>query len=197
MERTQPWWTACGVMAGIVLLSACGSGGSGGGDGDGGGDVGGGSGLSAEAAPSAGASKDPSAGPSGAPLSEKAAFAEKLKLDLEARLPLDEDRFGSGGGSPCASGSDELFTQECADAAEAANEHAAFALTRTRGREGFATLTSVAEKIQKAAARYQELGCAKNPADASDRGACLEVGDVLAQGFPDLRAGANLGLAGK
>ncbi|MFE4637649.1 hypothetical protein ACFRJ1_30325 [Streptomyces sp. NPDC056773] len=197
MERTQLWWKACGVMAGVVLLAACGGGGGDAGDADGEGGAGDGAVMSAEAAPSADASTGP-AGGSDAPVLDKAAFAEKLKTDLEARIPLDEERFGSGTGSPCSAASAKLFTQECADAAEVTNEHATWALTRTRGREeGFATLTAAAQKIQKAAARYQELGCAKNPADPSDRGACLEAGAVLAQGFPDLRGGANLGLAGK
>ncbi|MDD9378105.1 hypothetical protein M8Z33_15870 [Streptomyces sp. ZAF1911] len=193
MERTQLWWRACGVMAGIALLSACGGGGGDEGDADGTGAAGGGSGMSADVVPSAGASADPSGGP----VSEKAAVAERIKSGLESRLALDEDRFGSGSGSPCSAASAKLFKQECADAAEATNEHAAWALTQTRGREGFATLTSAAQKIQKAAARYQELGCAKNPADPVDRQACLEPGAVLAQGFPDLRDGANRGLAGK
>ncbi|MFI5764681.1 hypothetical protein ACIA8F_27600 [Streptomyces sp. NPDC051563] len=181
-------------MAGIALFAGCSSGGGGGGDAAAGGGDGidgsaGGSGMSVEAAPSAGAS--------GAPASGKAAVAEEVKSLLGARLTLDEDRFGSGSGSPCSAGSARLFTQECADAAGATDEDAAFALTTIGGRPGFATLTSAAQKVQKAAVRYQELGCAKNPADAPDRQACLAAGAVLAQGFPDLRSGANLGLAGK
>lgn len=90
-----------------------------------------------------------------------------------------------------------MFTQECGDAAKATGEDASFALTQISKQEGFASLRSVAEKIQKATASYDELGCAKNPTEAATRKACLEPAAVLAQGLPDLRDGANLGLAGK
>ncbi|MFF4517548.1 hypothetical protein ACFY2I_41735 [Streptomyces mirabilis] len=91
----------------------------------------------------------------------------------------------------------EPVTLAMMQATKATSEDASFALTQISGRDGFATLRSVAEKIEKAAVTYQELGCATNPAEAATRHACLEPAAVLAQGFPDLRDGANLGLAGK
>ncbi|WP_328300212.1 hypothetical protein OG389_22185 [Streptomyces sp. NBC_00435] len=190
MNRKQLWLMTCGVTAMAALLSACG-----GGDGPDGGDGGGGGAVVGDAAPSAGASADPS--PFADPVSEKAATAEKVKSAVEARLSVHEARFGSGGTSPCSTGSAKMFTQDCDAAVRTTNDDAAFALTQIGGHEGFATLSAAAQKIQQAAARYQELGCAKNPADAADRQACLAPASVLAQGFPDLRSGANLGLAGK
>jgi hypothetical protein len=41
------------------------------------------------------------------------------------------------------------------------------------------------------------LGCATGPTAADVRRACLDPAAVIAQGFSDLRDGANLGLAGK
>jgi hypothetical protein len=167
-----------GVTTAVALLSACTSSGN-----------------------DAGSESTPSARVSAAnsvdPVSEKAATADKVKSAVEARLSVHEERFGSGGSSPCSTASAKMFTQECADAAKATGEDASFALTQISGQDDFATLRSVAEKIQKAAATYQELGCATNPMKAATRQACLEPAAVLAQGFPDLRDGANLGLAGK
>ncbi|MEU9102661.1 hypothetical protein [Streptomyces sp. NPDC048361] len=134
------------------------------------------------------------------PVSAKAArvaTAEKVKSAVESKLSLDEPRFGSGSKSPCATASAEMFTQKCADAAKATDADASFALTQISGPGGFAALRSVVGKIQKASATYQELGCATNPTKTATRRACLEPAAVLAQGFPDLRDGANLGLAGK
>ncbi|WP_405491804.1 hypothetical protein [Streptomyces sp. NBC_00096] len=189
----------CGVTAAVALLSACG--GADGGDGDAADGGGGGGAVVADADPSAGASADPSASSSSSsyadPVSEKAATAEKVKSAVETRLTAHEARFGSGVTSPCSTGSAKMFTQDCDAAAKATNDDAAFSLAQIGGHEGFATLRSAAQKIQKAAARYQELGCPKNPADAADRQSCLDSAAVLAQGFPDLRTGLNLGLAGK
>ncbi|MET8808418.1 hypothetical protein [Streptomyces sp. NPDC004546] len=121
--------------------------------------------------------------------------ADKVKSAAEWRPSAHEERFGSGGSSPCSTASAKKFTQECGAAGKATGEDAWFALTQISGQDGFATLRSVAEKIQKAAARYQEVGCATNPTEAATRQACLTPATVLAQGFPDLRDGANLGLA--
>ncbi|MFC9636736.1 hypothetical protein ACFTY8_48245 [Streptomyces mirabilis] len=60
-----------------------------------------------------------------------------------------------------------MFTQECDSAGKVTNADASFALTQISGQEGFATLRSAAQKIQKAAATYQQLGCATNPTKAA------------------------------
>ncbi|MCX5384216.1 hypothetical protein [Streptomyces sp. NBC_00083] len=178
MNRKHLWMVTGGVTAAVALLSACS--GSGGGSASG-------------STPSASAS---AAHPVDA-VSAKEATADKVKSAMEARLSVDEPRFGSGGKSPCSTASAEVFTQKCADATQGTNADASFALAQISGKDGFATLRSVAEKLQKAAATYQELGCATNPAKAATRQACLGPAAVVAQGFPDLRDGANLGLAGK
>ncbi|GAA3070063.1 hypothetical protein GCM10020254_12320 [Streptomyces goshikiensis] len=113
------------------------------------------------------------------------------------RISTGEGRFGSGTHSPCASSSPKVFTEECGEAADYTREAARFALDEIDGRSGFATLATTARKLDKAAATYRDLGCAKNPAAADARKACLDPAAVVAQGFSDLRDGANLGLAGK
>ncbi|MER6075219.1 hypothetical protein ABT187_41795 [Streptomyces sp. NPDC001817] len=178
MNRKQLWLMTSGVTAAVALLSAC----TGSGD---------------EAGPQSSPSASTSPAKSADPVSERAALADKVKSAVESRLSVHEERFGSGRSSPCSTASAKMFTQDCGAAAKATGEDASFVLTQISGQEGFATLRSVSEKIQKAAAKYQELSCATNPAEAATRRACLEPAAVLAQGFPDLRDGANLGLAGK
>ncbi len=130
-------------------------------------------------------------------MSVKVATAEEVKSAVEGRISAHEERFGSGANSPCSTASAEMFTQDCGAAARATGADASFSLTQIRGREGFATLRSTAQRIRTAAVAYQHLGCATNPAKAAIRQACQEPAAVLAQGFSDLRDGANLGLAGK
>ncbi|MDT0469782.1 hypothetical protein [Streptomyces gibsoniae] len=168
---------ACGVMAALALLTGC---------------------SHAPAEPSHDRTVSPaaSAGQAEAPQSSKTAIAEQVKTDLEDRLSPDEQRFGSGTGSPCSTSSAVMFTAKCASAAEAAGADASFALEQIERHEGFATLRSVAEKLRTAVTRYQHLGCADHPTGAATRHACLEPAGLIAQGFPDLRGGANLGLRG-
>ncbi|MBC9714447.1 hypothetical protein H9Y04_17955 [Streptomyces sp. TRM66268-LWL] len=174
MNRHRRWLMTSGMAAAAALLSACT-----------------GSGSDADPAP------PPSPSTSAAEVSEKAATADKVKSAVESRISAGEKRFGSGDLSPCSTGSSAMFTQECADAAKATADGASFALGQIKGQDGFGSLRSVAEEIQEAAAAYEDLGCLENPADAATRKACLEPAAVLAQGFPDLRDGANLGLSGK
>ncbi|MEV6722062.1 hypothetical protein AB0M94_14170 [Streptomyces xanthochromogenes] len=182
VKRIRLWSTTCAVTAVAALLAGCGgSGGSTAPD------------STVDATPSAGAP----AGRSAAPASDRAAVAEKAKSAVEAQLSLDEGRFGSGSNSPCATASAKMFTRQCAAAANGTDADASFALAQVDGHDGFAALRSVAREIQNSAAAYQRLGCAANPSKAATRHACLEPAAVLAQGFPDLRDGANLGLAGK
>lgn len=178
VNRKQLWLMVSGVTAAVALLSAC-------------------TGFDDAAGPESSPSASGFAAKSANPMSEKVAAVEKVKSAVESRLSVHEERFGSGGNSLCSTASPKMFTQECGVAAKATSEDASFALTQISGRDGFATLRSVAEKIEKAAVTYQELGCATNPAEAATRHACLEPAAVLAQGFPDLRDGANLGLVGK
>ncbi|MEU3981469.1 hypothetical protein AB0F77_15390 [Streptomyces sp. NPDC026672] len=178
MKRKHLRLATCGVAAAGVLLSACG---------------GSGDGAGADVVPSVKGSVARSV----EPVSGKAATAEAVKSAVESRLTVHEGRFGSGGKSPCSTASAEVFTQACGAAVTATNDDASFALTRISGQEGFATLRSVAQEIQKAAATYRQLGCELNPVKAATRRACLAPAATLAQGFPDLRDGVNLGLAGK
>ncbi|WP_161245212.1 hypothetical protein [Streptomyces sp. SID1034] len=183
VKRIRLWSTTCAVTAVAALLAGCGgSGGSTAPD------------STVDATPSAGA---PAGRRSAAPASDRAAVAEKVKSAVEAQLSVDEGRFGSGSNSPCATASAKMFTRQCAAAAKGTKADASFALAQVDGHEGFAALRSVAREIQNSAAAYQRLGCAANPSKAATRHACLEPAAVLAQGFPDLRDGANLGLAGK
>jgi hypothetical protein len=135
--------------------------------------------------------------PSSEPISAKAQAAEKVKLALEERISADERQFGSGTNSPCSTSSPQMFTAKCKAAADATSEAAGLALSEINGRQGFTTLDSVARKLQAAVRTYETLGCATGPTAADTREACLEPAAVIAQGFPDLRSGANLGLAGK
>ncbi|MEU3049908.1 hypothetical protein ABZ705_25925 [Streptomyces sp. NPDC006984] len=138
-----------------------------------------------------------SASASSEAVSTKAQAAEKVKLAVEEGISTDEQRFGSGTNSPCSTSSSQMFTAQCKAAADATSDAAGLALSEINGREGFATLDSVARKIQAAVRTYATLGCATGPTAADTRKACLEPAAVIAQGFPDLRSGANLGLAGK
>ncbi|MFE9118841.1 hypothetical protein [Streptomyces sp. NPDC007172] len=182
MKRNAVWLASCAITAAAALLSGCG-------------------GSGAEASPGGTADAAPSAKASGVrpvqAMSDKAAIAEQVKDAVETRLSPHEDFFGSGGKSPCSTASAKMFTRQCGAAAEATNEDASFALAQAGRHAGFAALRSVAQKIQKSSATYRQLGCATNPAEAATRHACLEPAAVLAQGFPDLREGVNLGLAGK
>ncbi|MFE3635042.1 hypothetical protein [Streptomyces sp. NPDC059168] len=138
-----------------------------------------------------------SSSPSTEPVSAKAQAAEKVKLAVEERVSADEKQFGSGTDSPCSTSSRLVFTAKCEAAADATSKAAGLALREIDGRRGFATLDSVARKLQAAARTYGTLGCATDPTAADTRKACLEPAAVVAAGFPDLRDGANLGLAGK
>ncbi|MFF0476547.1 hypothetical protein [Streptomyces sp. NPDC004284] len=144
-------------------------------------------------------SDQPSASPSPSsePVSTKAQAAEKVKLAVEERVSADERQFGSGTNSPCSTSSPQMFTAKCKAAADATSDAAGLALSEINGRQGFATLDSVARKLQAAVRTYESLGCATGPTAADTREACLEPAAVIAQGFADLRSGANLGLAGK
>ncbi|MCF1508125.1 hypothetical protein [Streptomyces glomeratus] len=176
--KRQLIWMACGGMTALALAAGC-------------------SAAPAEPKPGrAAASPAASAGRAEAPRSSQAAVAEHVKTILEDRLSPGETRFGSGTGSPCSTSSAGMFTAECVSAAEATGADASIALEQIGRHEGFATLRSVAEKLRTAVARYQRLGCAGNPAKASTRHACLEPAALIAQGFPDLRSGADLGLRG-
>jgi hypothetical protein len=168
---------ACGGMAALALLTGC-------------------SGARSEPHPGRAASPTASAHRAQAPRSSKAAVADHVKAVLEDRLSPDETRFGSGTGSPCSTSSATMFTAACASAAEATGADASFALRQIRRHEGFGTLRSVAHKLRTAATTYRRLGCSDNPARAATRRACLEPAALIAQGFPDLRDGADLGLRG-
>ncbi|MEV5988773.1 hypothetical protein AB0L85_27835 [Streptomyces sp. NPDC052051] len=135
--------------------------------------------------------------PSSEPVSAKGQAAEGVKLALEERISTDEQRFGSGANSPCSTSSPQMFTAKCKAAADATSDAAGLALSEIDGRQGFATLDSAARKIQAAVRTYETLGCAQGPTRADTREACLDPAAVIAQGFADLRSGANLGLAGK
>ncbi|MCX4529784.1 MULTISPECIES: hypothetical protein [unclassified Streptomyces] len=161
-----------------ALVTGC-SGGADGGGGDGRPDAAGQAALAADAVP------------------DKVRIAENVKSALEVRISTGEGRFGSGTNSPCATSSPRVFTEECGEAADYTREAARFALDEIDGRSGFATLGNAARKLDKAAAAYRDLGCAKAPSAAAARKACLDPAAVVAQGFPDLRSGANKGLAGK
>ncbi|MEU6343037.1 hypothetical protein ABZ883_19095 [Streptomyces sp. NPDC046977] len=140
---------------------------------------------------------DRAATPSASPSAPGTAItAERVKSALEARLGANEARFGSGTGSPCSTSSARMFAADCGLAARAAGADASFALEQIEGQRGFATLRTVAQKLRTAVASYERLGCAGDPAPAATRHACLAPAAVIAQGFPDLRDGANLGLRG-
>ncbi|WP_158754761.1 hypothetical protein [Streptomyces sp. NRRL F-2580] len=139
----------------------------------------------------------PSSAPSAEPVSARAQAAEKVKLAVEKRISADERQFGSGVNSPCSTSSPQMLTAKCKAAADATSDAAGLALTEIDGRQGFATLDSAARKLQTAVRTYETLGCATEPTAADTRTACLEPAAVIAQGFADLRGGANAGLAGK
>ncbi|MGI5512410.1 hypothetical protein [Streptomyces sp. CA-106131] len=170
-------WMACAGTAALALLAGC-------------------SGAPAEPSPDRAASPTASTGQAKAAQSSKAVLTEHVKTVLEDRLSPDETRFGSGKGSPCSTSSAVMFTAQCGSAAEATAADASFALEQIERHEGFETLRSVAGKLRTAVTRYEQLGCAGNPTGAATRHACLEPAALIAQGFPDLRSGANLGLQG-
>ncbi|MFD9001571.1 hypothetical protein ACFV0T_11470 [Streptomyces sp. NPDC059582] len=130
-------------------------------------------------------------------VSAKALAAENVKLAVEERISADEQRFGSGTNSPCSTSSPRMFTAKCEAAADATSAAAGLALSEINGPQGFATLDSVARKLQAAVSTYETLGCAAGPTAADTREACLKPAAIIAQGFADLRDGANSGLAGK
>lgn len=99
--------------------------------------------------------------------------------------------------SSCSATSPQLFTSQCQATADATSDAAELALREIGGRTGFATLDASARKIQAAVRTYESLGCATGPTAADVRRECLDPAAVIAQGFSDLRDGANLGLAGK
>ncbi|MGW2820122.1 hypothetical protein ACWC24_03850 [Streptomyces sp. NPDC001443] len=131
------------------------------------------------------------------PVPAKARAAEAVKLAVEDRISADEATFGSGTQSPCAAASPQLFTAKCEAAARATAKAADLALDRIDGRKGFTTLDSVARKLRTAVDTYDRLGCATGPTAADTRHACLGPAAVIAQGFDDLRDGANAALAGR
>ncbi|MGW7529838.1 hypothetical protein [Streptomyces sp. NPDC054783] len=178
VKRQRLWLIACGATVAVTLLAAC----SGSGEDSG-----------ADATPSAKASR----GRTAAAVSDRAVKADQVKSAVEARISPYEERFGSGVNSPCSTATSTMFTQACAVAAKETNTDAAYALKQIQGQQGFATLRSAAQKIQTAAATYQQWGCGTSPTKAATRHACLKPAAVLAQGFSDLRDGVNLGLAGK
>jgi hypothetical protein len=61
-----------------------------------------------------------------------------------------------------------MFTTKCGAAAKAASAAAGLALNQIDGHEGFATLDSVAHKLQAAAHTYETLGCATGPTVRAD-----------------------------
>ncbi|WP_432113199.1 hypothetical protein [Streptomyces sp. S1] len=138
-----------------------------------------------------------SSSPSVERVPSKVQAAEKVKSAVEARLSADEARFGSGTNSPCSTSSPQVFTAKCEAAADATSGAADLALREIGGRQGFATLDSAARKVRAAVRTYGTLGCATGPTAAATRTACMEPAAVIAQGFPDLRSGANAGLLGK
>ncbi len=131
------------------------------------------------------------------PAPTKAQIAENVKNSLEGRISADEEKLGSGVESSCSPTSPQLFTATCQAAADATSDAADLALREIHGHAGFATLDSSARKIQEAVREYASLGCATGPTAPDVRRACLDPAAVIAQGFSDLRDGANLGLAGK
>jgi len=170
-------WMAGTGMTAVALLASCS-------------DTPAGTGAHRAASPVA------SAGRAAATESSRAAVAEHVRTVVEDRLSADETRFGSGTGSPCSTSSPTMFTARCGAAAQATGADASFALEQIDRREGFATLRSVAKKLRTAVAGYERLGCADAPTDAAARHACLEPAALIAQGFPDLRSGTDLGLRG-
>lgn len=178
MKRHAPWTAAL-----LGLMAICGTGC-------------GGAAAPAKASPTATASASPSASAQVA-VNAGELNAEKVKTDLETRIETGETAFGSGSSSPCSPSSPQLFTARCASAADATLAVAAQALRDVDGRSGFATLDGVARKLRAAGRDYDTLGCANGPAAADVRQKCLVPASVLAQGFEDLRDGANLALAGR
>ncbi|MEU5160832.1 hypothetical protein AB0G74_14670 [Streptomyces sp. NPDC020875] len=127
----------------------------------------------------------------------RAKIAEEVKRAVEGRLSVDELKYGSGTNSPCSTSSAQMFGAKCQAAADATSAAADAALNAINGRRGFATLDGVAHKLKDAIRSYDELGCAKGPTAVKTRTACLKPAAVIAQGFSDLRDGANMGLSGQ
>jgi hypothetical protein len=123
--------------------------------------------------------------------------AEAVQSALQPQLNAHEEHFGSGTNSACSTSRSSMFTPACADIAEVVAQDAKQALTTVSGKSGFATLRSVAKRLQRAVDQYKALGCAHDPSDVSVRHRCLEPAAQIAQGDADLRDGVNLGLAGR
>lgn len=126
------------------------------------------------------------------------ATAEAVQQKLGNQLSADEDHFGSGTGSPCATSSAKALTPACGAAVEAAGADARSALRQIHGHHGFAALRTTATHV--AAARYDALRCASAPTAPTapaTRQTCLTQAATAAQAFDDLRDGINLGLDGR
>ncbi|MEV0639415.1 hypothetical protein AB0I77_31670 [Streptomyces sp. NPDC050619] len=120
-----------------------------------------------------------------------------MKTALEESISADEQKFGTGLDSSCSTSSPQLFTAKCGAQADATSDVAGLALREIDGRAGFHTLDASARELQAAVRTYDSLGCAAGPTAADVRRACLGPAAAIAQGFSDLRDGANLALAGK
>lgn len=149
------------------------------------------------APPAAAARPASAADDQGVARAARAREAEAVQQAMTARLNSNEERFGSGTNSPCSTSRSSMFTSACADVATAVGQDAKAALAAISGKSGLATLRSVATRLQQAADRYDSLGCAHAPSDTSVRHQCLDPAAQIAQGYPDLRDGVNMGLAGQ
>jgi hypothetical protein len=123
--------------------------------------------------------------------------AEGVQQTLAPFLNAHEERFGSGTNSPCSTARSSMFTSACGDVATVVGQDAARAAAAVSGKSGFATLRSVATRLQQAVDQYTALRCAHAPGDTSVRHQCLAPAAQIAQGEPDLRDGVNMGLAGR
>lgn len=133
---------------------------------------------------------DPSLSPAGR-------AAQGVQATLLPQLNAHEEHFGSGTNSACSTSQSSVFTSACADIATVVEQDANQALTAVSGKSGFATLRSVAKRLQQAVGEYNALGCAHDPSNYSVRHRCLEPAAQIAQGDNDLRDGVNMGLAGR
>lgn len=130
-------------------------------------------------------------------VSKAGRIAEAVQQTLAPWLNGNEDRFGSGTNSPCSTSHASMFTSACQSVADAAGQDAARALAAISGKSGFATLRSVATRLQQAVDKYTTLRCAHAPSDTSVRHQCLDPAAQIAQAESDLRGGVNMGLAGQ
>lgn len=129
--------------------------------------------------------------------SARQSAAEQVQTVVGAQIATDEAEYGEGTNSPCSTSSAQMFSKTCAQAVAATGKDATLALTQIQGRNGFATLTTVARNLQSAVHTYQQLGCATKTTSDTTRHACLVPAATIAQGFPDLQNGVTLGLSGK